>query len=158
MPSKLKYGVISGTPNYTYTSKFKTSVVLSAKSGRYVVYDSSDIACRLAATDEVAISGYIEESLTIDASIKEAFPIATNPDQFVCELPYSTSETEQTSLTAAELLAFFSDIGDIYVDGDIQYADTLASPNQSVIRIVGGDITIPTLYTVVVSAKVLNVG
>ena len=156
MPKKLKYGIISGTPNYTYTCKIKTSEVLSAKSGRYVVFDTGSAHCKVAPDNATKISGYIEDSLTIDASTEEAFPVASNPDQFVCELPYASAGTAQTSLTAAVLLTLFSDIGDIFVDGsDIQYADVAQSEN--IMRIVGGDITIPTLYITILNETLGNV-
>lgn len=149
----LKYGIRSGTPNYTHLAPFKASEVLSAKSGRLVLYDISDAYWRLVANGEAVVGGYVDHSLTCSATAGQTkLPIATNVDQLVFEMPYAYNGAAAT-LTSAVLETIVGKLIDIYVASNIQYADNRDSVSDSVLEVVGGDVNANTLYVKVVASK-----
>lgn len=157
---RLKMGVRFGIPEFTTEGQFYSSVVLSAKSGRYVVYDKSYDAWIPCGDNEIGVGGYVEHSLICNATDKTTvLPIATNIDDFVTEMPYGSGNSAGT-LTKALLLDTIGGIDagliDFYVDGsNIQYAD--ASSNQDMLIPVGGSVKNNTLYVTVSSVKILRV-
>lgn len=158
MGARTKYGVRFGTPDFTtkgalYTDG-STAVVLSKKSGRYVVNDVSDDAFKICADNAAAITGYVEQDLTSSTTSKKTVvSVATNVDQFVCELPYALAGAAGT-LTDATLADAKGRQIDLYVASNIQYADVAS--DQAVFECVGGSVENNTLYVKVIAATMLN--
>lgn len=154
MSNKNKYGVVQGSPIFSTTGKFGASDVLSAKSGRYVVYDVSETYFRAVNNGENKITGYVEESLTCSATAgNTVLPVALNVADFVCELPYSFDGATAT-LTQATLDTIIGKLIDIYVASNIQYADNRTTVADSILRIVGGSVENNTLYVTVVDSAI----
>jgi hypothetical protein len=154
--AKLKYGVAPGygEPIFSYKGKFLGSDVLSAKSGRYVVYDISDGYFRAVNDGENRITGYVEQALTCDStSGNTVLPIATNVGLFATEMPYSFDGLVAT-LTQAVLDTIVGKLIDIYVLNNIQYADNRTVVADNVLQVVGGDVAENTLYVVVVGSVI----
>jgi hypothetical protein len=154
---KMKYGIIDGKPRVTTDAPMYASTVLPAKSGRFIVYDTSATYYRAPATDEDAITAYVEQNLTCSAtSGSDRLPAVTNLAELTFELPYATSGAAAT-LTAAVLETLKGKLVDIYVDGDgVQYANASASTDDMFV-VQGGSVAENTLYVTVNPAKINQV-
>lgn len=156
MSSIMKYGVIFGEPKYSYQAPMYGAEVLSAKSGRYVIYDRDLTYWKACTTGESYIGGYVEQSLTCSTTSGiTVLPVAVNVWEFATELPYATAGAAAT-LTAAVLKTLIGTACDLYATGNIQYADA-AVTTDSLFIIVGGNVAHNSLYVVVQPAKVLTV-
>lgn len=156
MSNKMKYGLAPGSADPIWGSslaKMYASVVLNHLSGRYVRYDSGDAGWILCANDEAKVGGYIMESgFTCNATTGiTQLPVIRNVNECAFELPYAASGAAAT-LTQAVLDVLWDKIIDIYVTGNIQYADNATS--QTIIRVRGGDVENNTLYTSVIDADI----
>jgi hypothetical protein len=153
MSNKLKYGVVPSygcEPAYTWEAEMLASDVLSPKSGRLVVYDIGDTYFRAVNNGENKVSGYVDQDFTASStSGNDKIPIAMNCDQFATEMPYATAGAAGT-LTAATLKTYIAKLFDLYVTGNIQYADN--QQNDSLMRVIGGDVDNNTIYVVVMNA------
>lgn len=152
--NKPKFGIIFGRELALFTHKCEllASDVLSAKSGRYLVYDQSDTYFRAVNDGEAAISAYTDWSGTANAtSGKTKVEAAFNVDMFVCELPFAAAGAAST-LTAALLKTYLGNSYDIYVTGNIQYADVQTT--DTIIRVVGGSVQNNSLYTIANNADI----
>lgn len=150
--AKLKYGVIDGKPEFTCMGKFAASQVISRLSGRYVVFDASDDDFDVCADDAAAITGYVEQDLTTNATADVTeLPIATNVGDFVTEMPYALAGTAGT-LTQALLDTYLGDTCDLAVISSIQYADI--ATDQDVFVVVGGSVVNNTLYVRVIDSVI----
>lgn len=155
---RLKMGVRYGTPYFTTQGEFNADVVLSAKSGRYVVYNYGDDFWDVCGNDAAAITGYVDHSVICGGTDGDTkLPIAVNVDNFVTEMPYAAGGSAGTlSLSTLLDLIGGNDSGpiDIYATGNIQYADVANS--QDLLLPVGGSVKNNTLYVTVLNADILR--
>jgi hypothetical protein len=158
--AKLKYGIVdsSQTPLVPFcVGAFLASDVLSAKSGRFVVYDESDAYWRAANDGEATFNGYVEQHLTCAATSGQKLPIFDIRNH-TFELPYANATSVTTQLTQANLDAMIGQLCDLHVASNIQYADAGAT-TDNIFRIVGGDPTqgYGTLYVQVVDTAIQDI-
>lgn len=141
----LKYGTFDGKDDVIVVSgAFKASQKLPAKSGRFVIYDTSEAYWIPADDNAAAIGGYVEQSLTTSATAGGTVLPIIDPKGRIFELPYAATGAAAT-LTATVLKTLIGKFIDLYVDGDgIQYADNAA--NQAILRVEGGNVDNNTLY------------
>ncbi len=154
MSIKTKYGIApySGIdPVFGPEIGLKASQTFYVKSGRYLTYDTGDTAFKSTANAEAAISAYTDWTGTGSSTLLATkISMAFNVDQFATELPYAVSAA--STLTAAVLVTIYSKLIDLYVS-TYQYADNNASIQDSLFRVVGGDVAENTLYVTVVASK-----
>ncbi len=151
--SKMKFGIAPGpAPEITVEGAFSLGTILPAKSGRFVCFDISNTYWRAVATNETAITGYVDESVTTSATLYDKLPIVTNISRVVFEIPYASAEVAGT-LTQAIIDANIGLLGDLYVDGNgIQYCDIAST--QDLFHIVGGSVENQVLYVTVADSKI----
>jgi len=158
--AKLKYGVVgsSQVPLVPFCEGgFLASDVLSAKSGRFVVYDESDAYWRAANSGEATFNGYVEQHLTFSTTSGAKLPIF-DIRGLTFELPWANATDVTTQLTQATLDALIGQLCDLYVASNIQYADAGAT-SDNIFRIVGGDPNegAGTLYVQVVDTAIQDI-
>lgn len=139
--SDLKYGIVDSSQIPAIArmvGAFKASEVLSAKSGRFVVYDDSDNYWRVVASGEAKIGGYVEQSLTCSSTNGGTKLPVIDVRGLTFELPYANATSVTTQLTQAVLDDLIGKTCDILVTSNIQYADAGAT-TDNMFRIVGGN-------------------
>ena len=162
MSNKLKLGIVnsSRTPLVPYTvGAFLASDVLSALSGRFVVYDESDTYWRASNSGEATLNGYVEQHLTCSSTNGGSKLPIFDVRGLTFELPWANATDVTTALTKAVLDALIGQLCDIYVASNIQYADSGAT-SDNIFRIVGGDPdggTYGTLFVQVVDGAIQDI-
>lgn len=151
--SKLKYGVVpTGQPmrRLADNAGFKASEVLSAKSGRFCVYDISETYWMVCDDNADTIGGYTPSVKSSVGTSGDRFPVFSVAGHWF-ELPYAASGVAAT-LTDAVGKALVGKKIDLLVASNIQYADNATS--QAILRVVDYDVAENTLTVEVIDSAI----
>jgi len=150
--SKNKLGTCDGKQDVVLCEgAFYASAVLSAKSGRFVIYDTTSGYWKVAPDNADKITGYVEEHLTCSATSGGTVLSIISVRDRVFELPYAASGVVAT-LTDAVGKTLIGKLIDVYVASDIQYADNATS--QAILRVEGYDVAENTLKVSVIDSAI----
>lgn len=140
---KTVYGIIANEHLSNWTKddlQAAASQVFSAKSGRFVAISSGRMIVATAGLDRIV--GYTSYIGTTSSTAGDtSIPVNISRD-VIYEVPAHIA----SAFTAANLRDYLFDVADIHVASNIQYVNLTDSTADDIFHIVGGNVTLQTIY------------